>query len=48
VAPCPRELTGENSPYYTNQPVKMKIDRVLVKYFFAGTRIRGKCQRSIE
>jgi hypothetical protein len=33
VAPCPRELTGENSPLYTNQPAKMKTDRVLVKYF---------------
>jgi hypothetical protein len=37
VAPCPRELTGENSPLYTYQPAKMKTDRVLVKYFFAGT-----------
>ena len=33
VAPCPRELTGENSPLYTYQPTKMKTDRVLVKYF---------------
>ena len=33
VAPCPRELTGENSPHNTNQPTKRKTDRVLVKYF---------------
>lgn len=33
IAPCPRELTGENSPLYTYQPTKMKTDRVLVKYF---------------
>jgi hypothetical protein len=33
VAPCPRELTGENSPHYTNQPAKIKTDRVLSKYF---------------
>lgn len=26
-------ITGENSPYYTNQPRKMKKDRVLVTYF---------------
>jgi hypothetical protein len=32
VAPCARELTGENSPHYTYQPAKMKTDRVLVKY----------------
>ena len=30
-------VTGENSPLFTNQPAKMKTDRVLVKYFFAGT-----------
>ena len=30
-------VTGENSPLYTNQSAKMKTDRVLVKYFFAGT-----------
>jgi hypothetical protein len=28
-------VTGENSPHHTNQPRKMKTDRVLVKYFFA-------------
>src|SRR5271170_7675125 len=33
VAPCPRELTGENSPLYTYQPTKMKTDRVPAKYF---------------
>lgn len=37
VAPCPQELTGENSPLYTNQPAKTKTDRVLVEYFFAST-----------
>jgi hypothetical protein len=26
-------VSGENSPHYTNQPAKMKTDRVLVKYF---------------
>jgi hypothetical protein len=26
-------ITGENSPYYTNPPTKMKTDRVLVTYF---------------
>ena len=33
VPPCPRELTGENSPLYTYQPTKKKTDRVLMKYF---------------
>jgi hypothetical protein len=40
VAPCPRELTGENSPLYTYQPTKMKTDRVLVKYFCIGTLLQ--------
>jgi len=31
---CPRELTGENSPLYAYQPIKMKTDRVLTKYLF--------------
>jgi hypothetical protein len=48
AALCPRELTGENSPHYTNQPTKTKTDRVLVKYFFAGTRLCGKCLRPVE
>ncbi len=39
VAPCPRELTGENSPLYTYQPTEMKTDRVPAKYFVAGTRM---------
>jgi hypothetical protein len=26
-------ITGENSPYYTNPPRKMKTDRVLMTYF---------------
>jgi hypothetical protein len=39
VLPCPRELTGENSPLYTYQPTKKKTDRVLAKYFSTGTRI---------
>jgi hypothetical protein len=29
-------VTGENSPYYTNQPRKMKMDRVLVNVFQAS------------
>ena len=40
VAPCPRELTCENSPLYTYQPTKMKTDRVLVKYFCIGTLLQ--------
>ena len=47
VGPCARELTGENSPHYTNQPAKMKMDRVLVKYFFAGTYLCNKCSHPI-
>jgi hypothetical protein len=39
VVPCPRELTGENSPLYTYQPTEMKTDRVPAKYFVAGTRM---------
>jgi hypothetical protein len=31
-------VTGENSPHYTNQPAKTETDRVLMKYFFSGTR----------
>jgi|SRR5579864_8855200 len=31
-------VTGGNSPHYTNLPTKGKITRVLVKYFFDGTR----------
>jgi hypothetical protein len=30
-------VTGENSPLYTNQPAKMKTDRVPVKYILAST-----------
>jgi hypothetical protein len=51
VAPCPRELTGENSPLYTNQPAKMKTDRVLVEYFFASTPLpeeRSRPRRKTE
>src|ERR1700723_2976739 len=40
---CPRELTGENSPLYTNQPAKTKTDRVLVKYFL----LVPTCRRTI-
>jgi hypothetical protein len=40
VAPCPQELTGENSPLYTNQPAKTKTDRVLVKYFLLVPHLR--------
>ena len=39
VRPCPRELTGENSPHYTYQPTKMKTDRVPAEYFFASTEM---------
>jgi hypothetical protein len=35
--PCPRELTGENSPHHTNQPAQIKMDRVLVSSFCAST-----------
>jgi hypothetical protein len=46
---CPSTgVTGENSPLYTNQPAKMKTDRVLVKYFFAGTWLRHKCQQPVD
>ena len=38
VEPCPRELTGGNSPHTTNQPRKMKTDRVPLKYFFSTAR----------
>jgi hypothetical protein len=51
VAPCPRELTGENSPLYTNQPAKMKTDRVPVEYFFASTPLaeeRSKPRRKAK
>jgi hypothetical protein len=34
-------VTGENSPHYTNQPTKMKTDRVLVKYFLRRTQSVG-------
>jgi hypothetical protein len=37
VAPCARELTGENSPHYTNQPRKRRTDRVPLKYLFFST-----------
>ena len=40
VRPCPRELTGENSPHYTYQPTKMKTDRVPAEYFFASTEMQ--------
>jgi hypothetical protein len=30
-------VTGGNSSHITNQPAKKKKDRVLGKYFFAGT-----------
>ena len=33
AAPCPRELTGGNSPHTTNQPRKKKTDRVPCKFF---------------
>ena len=33
-----REFRGENSPHYTNQPEKTKMNRVLVKYFSGSTR----------
>ena len=42
VTPCPRGLTGENSPLYTNQPAKTKTDRVPVKYILASTPLAGQ------
>ena len=48
VAPCPRELTGENSPHYTYQPAKMKTDRVLVKYFCRWYCCGNRCPRSAQ
>jgi hypothetical protein len=45
---CPRELTGGNSPRYTTQPRKTKMDRVLLKYSFAVARWFNQRPQSVE
>jgi hypothetical protein len=35
-------VTGGNSPHYTNQPQKLRTDRVPVKYLFFSTQLTGR------
>jgi hypothetical protein len=48
VEPRPRESTDENSPHYAYQPAKMKMDRVLRKYYFCSTSLRNKVSSPIK